>query len=127
MLEVKNLQVRAEGKDILRGIDLEVGAGEVHAIMGPNGSGKSTLARALSGHPEYEVTGGSVRFDGRDLLDMDTDELAGEGGFMACQYPVEFAVVYNVSYLKSALNAKSNHHGRPEVHGVEFMVLIWAQ
>src|SRR5688500_14760317 len=124
MLEVKNLQVRAEGKDILRGIDLEVGAGEVHAIMGPNGSGKSTLARALSGHPEYEVTGGSVRFDGRDLLDMDPDERAREGVFMAFQYPVEIAGVNNAYFLKAALNAKRKHHGQPELDAIEFMQLI---
>src|SRR5215208_4127475 len=124
MLEVKNLQVRAEGKQILKGIDLHVGAGEVHAIMGPNGSGKSTLARALSGHPEYEVTGGEVRYEGRDLLEMDPDERAREGIFMAFQYPVEIAGVNNAYFLKAALNAKRKHHGQPELDAVEFMQLI---
>jgi len=124
MLEVKNLQVKAEDKDILRGIDLTVNAGEVHAIMGPNGSGKSTLARALSGHPEYEVTGGTVRFEGRDLLEMDPDERAREGIFMAFQYPVEIAGVNNAYFLKAAVNAKRKHHGLPEYDAVEFMQLI---
>ena len=124
MLEVKNLQVKAEGKEILRGIDLTVNAGEVHAIMGPNGSGKSTLARALSGHPEYEVTGGTVQFEGRDLLEMDPDERAREGIFMAFQYPVEIAGVNNAYFLKAALNAKRKHHGQPELDAVEFMQLI---
>src|SRR5262249_51838895 len=91
MLAIKNLQVRAEDKDILKGIDLHVDVGEVHAIMGPNGSGKSTLARVLAGHPEYEVTGGQVEYEGHDLLDMDPDERAREGVFMAFQYPVEIA------------------------------------
>src|ERR671912_877585 len=124
MLEVKNLQVRAEGKAILRGIDLAVNAGEVHAIMGPNGSGKSTLARALSGHPEYEVTGGTVLFEGKDLLDMDPDERAREGIFMAFQYPVEIAGVNNAYFLKAALNAKRKHHGLPELDAMEFLQLI---
>jgi Fe-S cluster assembly ATP-binding protein len=124
MLEIKNLQVQAEGKQILRGIDLEVKAGEIHAIMGPNGSGKSTLARALSGHPEYEVTGGSVLYEGRDLLDMDPDERAREGVFMAFQYPVEIAGVNNAYFLKAALNDKRKHLGQPELDAVEFMQLI---
>jgi len=124
MLKIKNLQVRAEGKDILKGIDLQVGKGEVHAIMGPNGSGKSTLARALSGHPEYEVTGGEVIFDGKDLLEMDPDERAREGVFMAFQYPVEIAGVNNAYFLKAALNAKRKHLGQPELDAIEFMQLI---
>ena len=124
MLHIKNLQVRAEDKDILRGIDLRIGAGEVHAIMGPNGSGKSTLARVLSGHPEYEVTGGEVLFEGRDLLEMDPDERAREGVFMAFQYPVEIAGVNNAYFLKAAVNAKRKHHGQPELDAVEFMQLI---
>src|SRR5687767_13636695 len=124
MLEIKNLQAKAEDKHILHGIDLHVNAGEVHAIMGPNGSGKSTLACVLAGHPEYEVTGGSVQFDGRDLLDMDPDERAREGTFMAFQYPVEIAGVNNAYFLKAALNAKRKHHGEPELDAVEFMQLI---
>jgi Fe-S cluster assembly ATP-binding protein len=124
MLEIKNLRVTADGKEILRGIDLTVGAGEIHAIMGPNGSGKSTLARALSGHPEYEVTAGTVLFEGRDLLDMDPDERARDGLFMAFQYPVEIAGVNNAYFLKAALNAKRKHQGLQELDAVEFMQLI---
>ena len=124
MLNIKNLQVKAEGKLILKGINLHVNAGEVHAIMGPNGSGKSTLARALSGHPEYEVTGGEVQFEGKDLLDMDPDERAREGVFMAFQYPVEIAGVNNAYFLKAALNAKRKHHGEPELDAMEFLQLI---
>jgi Fe-S cluster assembly ATP-binding protein len=124
MLEVRNLQVRVEGKQILRGIDLTVNPGEVHAIMGPNGSGKSTLARALSGHPQYEVTAGAVRYEGKDLLDMDPDERAREGLFMAFQYPVEITGVNNAYFLKAALNAKRQHLGLPELDAVEFMGFI---
>ena len=127
MLDIKQLQVRANGEDakqILKGIDLHVNAGEVHAIMGPNGSGKSTLARALSGHPEYEVTGGEALFEGRDLLAMDPDERAREGVFMAFQYPVEIAGVNNAYFLKAALNAKRKHQGLPELDAMEFMQLI---
>jgi Fe-S cluster assembly ATP-binding protein len=124
MLDVTNLQVSAEGKEILKGLDLHVNAGEVHAIMGPNGSGKSTLARALSGHPEYAVTGGEVLFEGKDLLDMDPDERAREGVFMAFQYPVEIAGVNNSYFLKAALNAKRKHHGLPELDAMEFMQLV---
>ena len=124
MLEIKNLQVKAEDKDILRGIDLTVKAGEVHAIMGPNGSGKSTLARALSGHPEYQVTGGAIRYEGKDLLEMDPDERAREGVFMAFQYPVEIAGVNNAYFLKAALNAKRKHHGLAELDAMEFMQLV---
>ena len=124
MLQIKNLQVKAEDKQILKGIDLTVKAGEVHAIMGPNGSGKSTLARALSGHPEYEVTGGEVLFEGKDLLDMDPDTRAREGVFMAFQYPVEIAGVNNAYFLKAAVNAKRKHLGQPELDAMEFMQLI---
>jgi Fe-S cluster assembly ATP-binding protein len=124
MLEIKNLQVKAEDKEILKGIDLTVKAGEVHAIMGPNGSGKSTLARALSGHPEYEVTGGEVLFEGKDLLEMDPDTRAREGVFMAFQYPVEIAGVNNAYFLKAAVNAKRKHLGQPELDAMEFMQLI---
>ena len=127
MLDIKNLRVKAEDKDILKGIDLHVNAGEVHAIMGPNGSGKSTLARALSGHPEYQVTGGEILFEGRDLLAMDPDERAREGIFMAFQYPVEIAGVNNSYFLKAALNAKRKHLGQPEVDAMEFMTLVQAK
>jgi Fe-S cluster assembly ATP-binding protein len=124
MLDIKNLQVTAEGKQILKGIDLHVNAGEVHAIMGPNGSGKSTLARALAGHPQYEVTAGEATYEGTDLLDMDPDERAREGVFMAFQYPVEIAGVNNAYFLKAAVNAKRKHQGLPELDAMEFMQLI---
>jgi Fe-S cluster assembly ATP-binding protein len=124
MLDIKNLKVTAEGKEILRGVDLHVGAGEVHAIMGPNGSGKSTLARALAGHPAYEVTDGSVTYEGRDLLGMDPDERAREGVFMAFQYPVEIPGVNNAYFLKAAVNARRKHQGQPELDAMEFMQLI---
>ena len=123
MLDIKNLQVRAEDKQILNGIDLQVKAGEVHAIMGPNGSGKSTLARVLAGHPEYQVTAGEVLYEGRDLLAMDPDERAREGLFMAFQYPVEIAGVTNAYFLKAAVNAKRKHLGQPELDAVEFLQL----
>jgi Fe-S cluster assembly ATP-binding protein len=123
MLDIKNLQVKAEDKQILKGIDLHVKAGEVHAIMGPNGSGKSTLARVLAGHPEYVVTGGEVLYNGHDLLDMDPDERAREGLFMAFQYPVEIAGINNAYFLKAALNAKRKHHGQGELDAMEFLQL----
>jgi len=124
MLEIKDLKVSAEGKEILKGIDLVVNTGEVHAIMGPNGSGKSTLARALSGHPEYVVTGGTVTYEGKDLLEMDPDERARAGVFMAFQYPVEIAGVNNAYFLKAALNAKRKHRGEAELDAMEFMALV---
>ena len=124
MLSIRGLHVAVEGREILKGLDLEVAAGEVHAIMGPNGAGKSTLARALSGHPEYVVTGGTVTFEGKDLLEMDPDERAREGVFMAFQYPVEIAGVNNSYFLKAALNAKRKHHGQPELDAMEFMQLV---
>src|SRR6188472_4045052 len=124
MLQVKNLKARVEDREILKGINLTVNKGEVHAIMGPNGSGKSTFARALSGHPGYEVTEGQVVYDGKDLLDMDPDERAREGVFMAFQYPVEIPGVNNAYFLKAALNAKRKHQGVPELDAMEFMQLI---
>jgi Fe-S cluster assembly ATP-binding protein len=124
MLEVRNLEVRAEDKLILRGVTLTVNPGEVHAIMGPNGSGKSTFARALAGHPGYEVTGGDVVYEGRDLLDMDPDERAREGLFMAFQYPVEIPGVNNAYFLKAALNARRKQQGLEEMDAIDFMAFI---
>ena len=124
MLDIKNLHVKAENKDILKGLDLHVKAGEVHAIMGPNGSGKSTLARVVAGHPEYQVVEGTITYEGKDLLEMDPDERAREGVFMAFQYPVEIAGVNNAYFLKAALNAKRKHLGQPELDAMEFMQLI---
>ena len=124
MLQVKNLKVRVEEREILKGINLTVNKGEVHAIMGPNGSGKSTLARALSGHPGYEVTEGQVLYNGQDLLDMDPDERARAGVFMAFQYPVEIPGVNNAYFLKAALNAIRTHRGQEELDAIEFMALM---
>ena len=124
MLDIRNLQVRAEDKDILKGIDLHVNPGEVHAIMGPNGSGKSTLARVLAGHPEYEVIAGEVRYRGRDLLAMDPETRAREGIFMAFQYPVEIPGLNNAYFLKAGLNAIRKHRGQEEVDAMEFMALV---
>ncbi len=124
MLEIRDLKASAEGREILHGVSLSVRAGEVHAIMGPNGSGKSTLARVLAGHPGYEVTAGTVLYEGRDLLAMDPEERAREGLFMAFQYPVEIAGVNNAYFLKAALNALRKHRGEPEVDAIEFMTLI---
>ena len=124
LLEVKNLKVRVEDKEILKGINLTVKTGEVHAIMGPNGSGKSTLARALSGHPGYEVTDGQVLYNGKDLLDMDPDERARDGVFMAFQYPVEIPGVNNAYFLKAALNAKRRQQGLDELDAIDFMKVV---
>jgi Fe-S cluster assembly ATP-binding protein len=124
MLEVRNLQVRVEDKPILSGLDLVVRAGEVHAIMGPNGSGKSTLAQVLAGRESFVVTGGEVRYRGRDLLAMAPEERAREGLFLAFQYPVEIPGVSNVYLLKSALNSVRKHQGLPELDAVEFLALV---
>jgi Fe-S cluster assembly ATP-binding protein len=112
------------GKDILKGIDLAVGAGEVHAVMGPNGSGKSTLAGVLAGRSEYEVTAGSVTYNGRDLLDLDPEVRAREGLFLAFQYPVEIPGVNNAYFLRAALNAVRKHRGETEIDAMAFMALI---
>jgi Fe-S cluster assembly ATP-binding protein len=124
MLEIRNLKVSAGGKEILHGINFTVNSGEVHAIMGPNGSGKSTLARVLAGHPDYEVTGGSVIYEGRDLLALAPEERAREGVFMAFQYPVEIPGVNNAYFLKAALNANRKHRGVGELDAMEFMALV---
>ncbi len=124
MLEIKNLRARVGDKEILKGIDLTVGTGEVHAIMGPNGSGKSTLARVLAGHPGYEVTDGAVTYQGHDLLDLAPEERAREGVFLAFQYPVEIPGVNNAYFLKAALNAMRKHRGELELDAMEFMALV---
>jgi len=124
MLKINNLHASVDGTEILRGIDLEIGNGEVHAIMGPNGSGKSTLARVLAGEESYEVTAGEVLLDGKDLLEMDPEERAREGVFMAFQYPVEIPGVSNTYFLKAALNAVRKHRGLPEMDALEFLTLV---
>ena len=124
MLEIKNLHARVEEKPILRGISLTVKAGEVHAIMGPNGSGKSTLAGILAGKADYEVTGGEVLYKGQDLIELDPEERAREGLFLAFQYPVEIPGVNNAYFLKAALNAIRKHKGLPELDAMEFMTLV---
>jgi Fe-S cluster assembly ATP-binding protein len=124
LLEVRNLHARAAGNEILRGIDLTVNAGEVHAIMGPNGSGKSTLAQVLAGRESYEVTEGEVRYDGKDLLEMAPEDRAREGIFMAFQYPVEIPGVSTVYFLKAAVNAIRKHRGLEELDAVDFLALV---
>ena len=124
MLEIRDLHARVEGKDILRGISLTVNRGEVHAIMGPNGSGKSTLAKVLAGHPSYEVTGGEVLFDGKNLLELEPDERAREGVFLAFQYPVEIPGVSNAQFLRLAYNEKRKHLGEEELDPLEFKDLL---
>lgn len=124
MLEINSLQTRIGDKEILRGLNLSVKAGEVHAIMGPNGAGKSSLAYTLAGRPGYEVTGGTVRFEGADLLALAPEERAQAGLFLGFQYPVEIPGVNNVYLLKAALNAARKHRGLPEVDAFEFLTLV---
>jgi Fe-S cluster assembly ATP-binding protein len=124
MLEIKNLHVRVAGREILKGINLTVKPGEVHAIMGPNGAGKSTLGYVLSGREGYEVTEGSVHFNGRDLLALQANERAGEGVFLAFQYPVEIPGVNNTYFLRAALNAQRKYRGEPEVDARSFLQLV---
>lgn len=123
MLSIKNLHASVDGTPILKGIDLEIGAGEVHAIMGPNGSGKSTLAQVLAGHEAFEVTAGEVIMDGKNLLEQKIEERAREGLFLAFQYPVEIPGVSNIQFLRTAVNAMRKHRGQPELDAVGLMKL----
>src|SRR5882757_2882748 len=124
LLEIKNLHATVAGREILKGIDLSINAGEVHAIMGPNGSGKSTLAQVLSGRDLYQVTGGTVTYDGKDLLEMAPEDRAREGVFMAFQYPVEIPGVSNMYFLKAALNTIRKHRGIEELDAFDFLTLV---
>ncbi len=124
LLEVKGLRVAVGGTEILRGVDLTIREGEVHAIMGPNGSGKSTLAQVLAGHPAYTVLAGTVTYDGRDLLAMAPEERAREGVFLAFQYPVEIRGITNSYFLRSALNAIRKHRGLPELDPIDFLQVL---
>ncbi|QCO16863.1 Fe-S cluster assembly ATPase SufC (plasmid) [Azospirillum brasilense] len=124
MIEIKNLHATVDGKEILKGIDLTINPGEVHAIMGPNGSGKSTLSYVLAGRDGYEITEGSVRFFGKDLLEMEPEERAAAGLFLAFQYPVEIPGVANTTFLKSALNAIRKQRGEPELDAMQFLKLV---
>ena len=124
MLEIKNLHVTVEGKEILNGIDLAVAPGEVHAVMGPNGSGKSTLAYVMTGRTGYEVTGGGILYQGRDLLEMAPEDRAAEGLFLAFQYPVEIPGVPNTTFLKEAVNALRKHRGETPLDAMQFLKLL---
>jgi Fe-S cluster assembly ATP-binding protein len=124
MIKITDLHASIEGKEILKGLNLEVKAGEVHAIMGPNGAGKSTLASVLAGREEYEITAGSVDFDGKDLLDLSTEDRAREGLFLAFQYPVEIPGVSNINFLRTALNEIREYKGEEQISAKDFMQLV---
>lgn len=124
MLEIRDLEVKIENKPILKGVNLTVRPGEVHAIMGPNGSGKSTLSHVIAGRDGYEITGGEVIFNGKNLLDLAPEERAGEGVFLAFQYPVEIPGVNNVYMLKAALNGIRKYRGQPELDAIDFLKLV---
>jgi len=124
ILEIKNLSAGVEGKQILKGVSLTINAGEVHAVMGPNGSGKSTLAAVLAGRDGYDITSGEVIYQGKDLLELDPEERAREGVFLAFQYPVEIPGVNSTYFLKAALNEIRKHHGQPELDAMEFLDLV---
>lgn len=126
MLEIKNLRVNVGDKEILKGLNLTINDGEVHAIMGPNGAGKSTLAYAIAGKDGYEITAGSVTYNGKDLLDMDPNERAGEGLFLGFQYPVEIPGVSNMNFLRTALNSQRRYRGQEEMSAVDFLKLVRA-
>jgi Fe-S cluster assembly ATP-binding protein len=127
MLEIRDLEVKIENKPILKGVNLTVRPGEVHAIMGPNGSGKSTLSHVIAGRDGYEITGGEVIFNGKNLLDLAPEERAGEGVFLAFQYPVEIPGVNNVYMLKAALNGIRKYRGQPELDAIDFLKLVKAK
>ena len=124
MLEIKNLQAKVGENQILKGIDLKINAGEVHAIMGPNGSGKSTLAQVLAGRESYDVTAGSVLYEGQDLLDLSPEDRVHEGFFLAFQYPVEIPGVNSTYFLRAAVNAVREHHGKEELNAVDFLQVM---
>ena len=124
MLKIKDLHVSVDDQEILKGLSLEVGEGELHAVMGPNGSGKSTLGYTLAGREDYEVTSGSIEFDGEDMVEMEPDERAAAGVFLAFQYPVEIPGVNNAYFLRAALNAQRKARGEEEVDGVNFLKMV---
>ena len=121
MLKIDNLHVEVAGKEILKGLDLEVNAGEVHAIMGPNGAGKSTLGNAIAGHKAFNITAGRIEYDGRDVAELDIEQRACEGIFMAFQYPVEIPGVNNTYFLRAALNAQKRYRNEPELDAMGFL------